>query len=146
MALYRYGDRARNEGSMRSRPVLVYDGDCGFCSLSVGFAERLLRPGCTTTPWQFADLEGLGVTQERAEHEALWVTPAGAVYGGSQAVARLLLSARGGWKVLGALLTLPPVRWAAHLVYRVVANNRSRLPGSTAACAPTARRPGDRTG
>ncbi|NYV73389.1 DCC1-like thiol-disulfide oxidoreductase family protein [Streptomyces sp. UH6] len=93
---------------MRSRPVLVYDGDCGFCSVSVGFAERLLRPRCTTTPWQFAPLEALGVTQERAEHEALWVTPTGAVYGGSQAVAKLLLSARGGWPVLGALLTLPP--------------------------------------
>ncbi|WP_151771038.1 thiol-disulfide oxidoreductase DCC family protein [Streptomyces abyssomicinicus] len=124
---------------MRSRPVLVYDGDCGFCSVSVGFAERLLRPRCTATPWQFAPLEALGVTQDRAEHEALWVTPTGAVYGGSQAVAKLLLSARGGWPVLGALLTLPPVRWAAHVVYRWVADNRSRLPGSTTACAPRTR-------
>lgn len=131
---------------MRSRPVLVYDGDCGFCGASVRFAQRLLRPRCAVTPWQLADLPALGVTQERAEHEALWVTPAGAVHGGSQAVARLLLSARGGWPVLGALLTLPPVRWAAHVVYRLVADNRSRLPGSTTACAPTARPPADRTG
>ncbi|MEU3555801.1 thiol-disulfide oxidoreductase DCC family protein [Streptomyces fragilis] len=130
---------------MRSRPVLVYDGDCGFCSVSVACAERLLRPRCTATPWQFADLGALGVTRERAEHEALWVTPTGAVHGGSQAVAKLLLSARGGWPVLGALLTLPPARWAAHAVYRLVANNRSRLPGSTAACSPTTRRPADRT-
>ncbi|MFE5212580.1 thiol-disulfide oxidoreductase DCC family protein [Streptomyces sp. NPDC056600] len=130
---------------MRSRPVLVYDADCGFCSASVRLAERLLHPRCTTTPRQSADLDALGVTQERAEHEALWVTPTGTVYGGSQTVAKLLLSARGAWPVLGALLMLPPVRWVAHLVYRWVANNRSRLPGSTAACSPTLPRPADRT-
>ncbi|MCQ0025554.1 DUF393 domain-containing protein [Streptomyces somaliensis DSM 40738] len=125
---------------MRIRPVLVYDGDCGFCSTSVRFAERYVRPRCTVTPWQFADLEELGVTRRRAEHEALWVTPAGTVYGGSRAVARLLLSAPGGWPVLGAVLTLPLVRWAAHGVYRLVAANRHRMPGGTAACALPARR------
>ncbi|URM92496.1 DUF393 domain-containing protein [Streptomyces sp. MRC013] len=125
---------------MRTRPVLVYDGDCGFCSTSVRFAERYVRPRCTATPWQFADLEELGVTRRRAEHEVLWVTPAGTVYGGSRAVAKLLLGSPGGWPVLGAVLTLPLVRWAAHGVYRLVADNRHRMPGGTAACALPARR------
>ena len=65
----------------------------------------------------------------------LWVTPAGAVHGGAQAVAKLLLSAPGGWPLVGALLTLPPVRWMAHGLYRLIARNRHRLPGGTAACA-----------
>lgn len=119
----------------RRRPVLVYDGDCAFCTSSVRFAERRLRPRCEATPWQFADLARLGVDRRRAEHEVLWVTPAGSVYGGAQAVARLLMSARGGWPVVGALLTLPPMRWAAHAAYRLIARNRHRLPGGTAACA-----------
>jgi predicted DCC family thiol-disulfide oxidoreductase YuxK len=126
---------------MRTRPVLVYDGDCRFCTSSVAFLERLLRPDCSVTPWQFADLASLGSTQSRAEYEALWITPDGAVYGGAQAVARLLLRAGKGWAVLGALLTLPPLRWIAHGVYRIVADNRDRLPGGTAACAlPAGRR------
>ncbi|WP_411121910.1 thiol-disulfide oxidoreductase DCC family protein [Streptomyces sp. x-19] len=119
----------------RTRPVLVYDGDCGFCTTSVNFAERHLRPGCRITAWQFADLPELGVTQQRAEHEVLWITPAGAVHGGAQAVAKLLLSAGGPWAVAGAVLTLPPVRWLAHAVYRVIADNRHRMPGGTPACA-----------
>ncbi|MGX1883223.1 thiol-disulfide oxidoreductase DCC family protein [Streptomyces sp. NPDC055287] len=127
---------------MRTGPVLVYDGDCAFCTTSVNFAERWLRPRCEMTPWQFTDLGALGVTRHRAEHEALWVTPAGAVHGGAQAVARLLLSAGRGWAALGALLTLPPLRWAAHGAYRLIANNRGRLPGGTPACAlPADRRP-----
>ncbi|MDG9718902.1 DUF393 domain-containing protein [Streptomyces sp. DH24] len=126
---------------MQTRPVLVYDGDCRFCTTSVTFLERLLRPDCSITPWQFADLASLGSTRRRAEYEALWITPTGRVYGGAQAVARLLLRAGKGWAVLGALLTLPPLRWAAHGVYRIVANNRDRLPGGTAACAlPAGRR------
>ncbi|MFG2094195.1 thiol-disulfide oxidoreductase DCC family protein [Streptomyces sp. NPDC048612] len=120
---------------MRRQPVLVYDGDCAFCTSSVRFAQRWLRPRCAATPWQFADLAELGVSRRRAEHEVLWVTPAGAVHGGAQAVAKLLLSAPCGWPVVGALLTLPPVRWIAHGVYRLIARNRHRMPGGTAACA-----------
>lgn len=128
---------------MRTLPVLVYDGDCGFCSASVAFARRWVKPRCDIEAGQRAELDALGVTRQRAEYEALWVTPDGRVYGGAQAVARALLSAGGGWAVAGALLRLPPLRWAAHGVYRVIARNRHRLPGGTPACAvPPGRRPG----
>lgn len=122
-------------------PVLVYDGDCAFCTGCVSFAERRLRPRCTSTPWQCADLDSLGTTQQRAEYEALWVTPTGAVHGGAQAVAKLLLSTGRGWAVLGALITLPPLRWIAHGAYRLIADHRTRMPGGTPACAlPAGRR------
>jgi predicted DCC family thiol-disulfide oxidoreductase YuxK len=103
-------------------------------------AERWLRPRCDITPWQRVDLKSLGVDQQRAEYEVLWVTPDGASYGGAQGVAKLLLGSGGGWAVLGGLLRLPPLRWVAHGVYRLVANNRERMPGGTPACAlPSAR-------
>ncbi|WP_428985933.1 thiol-disulfide oxidoreductase DCC family protein [Streptomyces pyxinicus] len=131
---------------MRTRPVLVYDGDCGFCTASVALARRWIRPRCDIAARQWADLEDLGVAPERAEYEALWVTPDGRVCGGAQAVAGLLSSARGVWPVAGAVLRLPPVRWAAHGVYRLVARNRHRLPGGTPACAlPAGRGPGGRS-
>ncbi|MBA0050842.1 DUF393 domain-containing protein [Streptomyces sp. AJS327] len=120
----------------RALPVLVYDGDCGFCTSCAHRAQRLVRPRCTVVPWQLVDLADLGVSEERAAREVLWVTPPGTVYGGAQAVAKALLSAGGGWAVLGgALRGLPPLRWAAHAVYRLVAANRHRLPGGTPACA-----------
>ncbi|MFE7568200.1 DCC1-like thiol-disulfide oxidoreductase family protein [Streptomyces sp. NPDC057539] len=79
--------QARHDETTRNQPVLVFDGDCGFCSTSVTFAEQRLQPHCETIAWQFADLKALRVTSTRAEHEVLWVTPRGAVYGGAQAVA-----------------------------------------------------------
>jgi predicted DCC family thiol-disulfide oxidoreductase YuxK len=120
---------------MRLRPVLVFDGDCAFCSSSVAFARRRLRPRCDVVPWQRADLSSLGVGQRRAEYELLWVAPAGRVYGGAQAVAMLLHSSGRGWAALGGVLRLPPFCWVAHWAYRLVANNRHRMPGGTPACA-----------
>ncbi|WP_240803148.1 DUF393 domain-containing protein [Streptomyces sp. A1499] len=125
---------------VRSRPVLIFDGDCGFCTSAVRVLERRVRPRCDVTPWQRADLAALGVSVERAQHEALWVTPVGRVYGGAQAVAKLLLSAGGVWSLVGAVLTLPPARWGALGVYRLVADNRHRLGRTAAACAPPDRR------
>ncbi|MEU9043390.1 MULTISPECIES: DUF393 domain-containing protein [unclassified Kitasatospora] len=129
-------------------PVLVFDGDCAFCSSCVRWAERYLRQTLASGGWeamafQFADLGawdehagGRGeVSAERAEREVLWVTPTGRVYGGAQAVARLLMRSGGVWAYLGAVLTAPPVRPVAALVYRWVARNRHRMPGGTAACA-----------
>ncbi|MFI5531141.1 thiol-disulfide oxidoreductase DCC family protein [Kitasatospora sp. NPDC051853] len=129
-------------------PVLVYDGDCGFCTSSAQFAERYLRASLSSANWeavpfQFADLAGLDalaggrglVTRERAEREILWVTPVGDVYGGAQAAARLLMRSGGAWAYLGAVLTLAPVRPLAAALYRWVADHRHSLPGGTPACA-----------
>ncbi|MFC7218027.1 thiol-disulfide oxidoreductase DCC family protein [Streptomyces polyrhachis] len=120
--------------------VLVYDGDCGFCTSAVHVAERWIRPRCRVVPWQFADLEAWGVARERAQYEVLWITPGGRVFGGVRAVSRLLRSAGRGWGLLGLLLGVPPLRWLGHGVYRLIADNRHRLPGGTPACAV---RPGD---
>jgi predicted DCC family thiol-disulfide oxidoreductase YuxK len=119
---------------MTGQPVLVYDGDCGFCTTSVRFAERRIGVRARVTPWQFADLAALGTTRERAGHEVLWIED-GRAYGGAQAVAKLLIAAGPPWSLPGVLLRVPPLRWAAHWVYRLVAAGRHRLPGGTPACS-----------
>ncbi|TDC70445.1 DUF393 domain-containing protein [Actinomadura sp. GC306] len=119
----------------RERPVLVYDGDCGFCTSSVRFIERYVPVRADIVAFQYADLGELGTTVERAEHEVLWVDRAGRVSGGAEAVGRLLTAAGGPWRALGVVIRVAPVSWAAHAAYRLVARNRHRLPGGTAACA-----------
>lgn len=127
----------------RERPVLVYDGDCGFCTSSVRFLERYVPHRADLAAFQFADLDALGTTSARAEREVLWVDRTGRVSGGAEAVGRLLTDAGGAWRVLGVVLRTVPLSWAAEAVYRAVAMNRHRLPGGTAACElPAERRPG----
>jgi predicted DCC family thiol-disulfide oxidoreductase YuxK len=117
------------------RPALVYDGDCGFCTRSAAVARRVLPADCAVVPWQGADLAAVGTTAARARQEVLWVPRTGMVVGGAPAVAAALRAAGSGWAVLGRLLQFRPVGLLAGVVYRVVAANRMRLPGGTAACA-----------
>jgi predicted DCC family thiol-disulfide oxidoreductase YuxK len=124
------------------RPVLVYDGDCGFCTTSVRFIERRIPTKAEIAAYQFADLDALGTTAARASSEVLWVEGA-RIYGGAQAVAELLIDAGGPWRPLGLLIRLPAFRWIAAGVYHLVTVNRHRLPGGTPACAlPSADRSG----
>jgi predicted DCC family thiol-disulfide oxidoreductase YuxK len=119
------------------RPVFLYDGDCAFCTSCARFIERHIPTAAEVTPWQFADLEALGVTQDDAEASVQWIDPGAGRRlnaAGPAAIARLLVDAGSYWRPLGWLLDRRPVRWIAGPAYRLIARNRHRLPGGTAAC------------
>ena len=123
---------ARHNGG--GRALLIFDGDCGFCSRCARFAARRMPTSAEVKPWQRVDLAAYGVSPDRTQHEVVWVGADGRVDGGIQAIARLLLDCGGLWKVPGLALRVPPFRWLGHGLYRLVAKNRYRLPGGTAAC------------
>jgi predicted DCC family thiol-disulfide oxidoreductase YuxK len=119
------------------RPVFLYDGGCGFCTSCARFIERHIPTAADVTPWQFADLQALGVSQAEVEASVQWIDlrPGPAVRSsGPAAIARLLVDAGSYWRPLGRLLDMRSIRWVAEPAYRLVARNRHRLPGSTAAC------------
>jgi predicted DCC family thiol-disulfide oxidoreductase YuxK len=117
------------------RPVFLYDGDCAFCTSCARFIERRIPTSAEVRAWQLTDLDALGVTRVEADEAVVWVAPGGATVAGPVAIARLLVDAGSVWRPLGWLLDLPPVRWLAWPVYRLVARNRHRMPGGTAACS-----------
>ena len=115
-------------------PLLIFDGDCAFCTSSVQFIERRIRRHPRIQPWQRSDLAGLGLTQEQCE-SAVQLIESGRVTSAHVAVARLLIYGKRGWAVLGYLLLVPGIKQIAGVVYRWVAKNRDRMPGGTAECA-----------
>lgn len=117
------------------RPTFVFDGDCAFCTMCAEFIGRRVPTPARVLPWQFADLDALGLTAAECEEAVQWVDLAGRTAAGPDAIAALLRSSRPGWRALGAVLRVPPVRALAWPAYRWVARNRHRLPGGTAACA-----------
>jgi predicted DCC family thiol-disulfide oxidoreductase YuxK len=115
-------------------PTLVFDGDCAFCTRSVEWIPRRAARQITVTPWQFADLDALGLTAEACTRELQFVDNE-KIYGGHRAVAQLLRRSGFVLRTIGRLMETPPISWLAAFVYRKVAENRYRLPGGTAACA-----------
>lgn len=119
-------------------PVLVFDGDCAFCTSSARLLAARLRRSPTdfaVEPWQHLDLDALGLTPQECSEALRWVGADGRHDHGEGAVGRALLASRWWVRPVGALLLLPGVRAAAGVVYRWVARNRHRLPGGTPACA-----------
>jgi predicted DCC family thiol-disulfide oxidoreductase YuxK len=109
--------------------VLVYDGDCGFCRRSVRVLQRI-GPDADMVPWQSADLAGLGLTEVQAADAVQWVAADGAISSGHAAIAAALITARGVWRIVGRVMLLPGISWIGARVYRLVADNRSRIPTS----------------
>ena len=58
-------------GRPRERPVLIFDGDCGFCTCSVLWLERWVVRPMDCVPWQYADLPALGLSEEETR-KAAW--------------------------------------------------------------------------
>jgi len=121
-------------------PTFVYDGDCSFCTTCAEFIERRIPTHARVIPWQFADLDALGLTTEECETAVQWVAD-GVKAAGPDAIALMLRDAGRFWQVAGGALGLGPVRVAAWPAYRWIAGHRHLLPGGTAACSlPQAQR------
>jgi predicted DCC family thiol-disulfide oxidoreductase YuxK len=115
--------------------TFVFDGDCSFCTACANFVTRWIPTRAEVVPWQRADLAALGLTREAALQAVQWVDPGHTPVAGPEAIGALLRSSRWYWKPFGWILALPPVRAAAWPLYRLIARNRHRMPGGTAACA-----------
>ncbi len=78
-------------------------------------------------------LTSLGLDLDDVSRAAWWVED-GRRDGGHRAVARSLIAAGGVWGVVGRFLLVPPLCWFAAIGYRIVADNRGRLPGHAPSC------------
>jgi predicted DCC family thiol-disulfide oxidoreductase YuxK len=127
------------------RVALIFDGDCGFCTSAVNWLKAALPlvPDCI--PFQWAELDALGLTEKEAA-DRVWLVELdrrgeGRQYGGHLAVSVLLRRQPSApWRFLGFLLDTPPFSLLAAAGYALVARYRYLLPGGTPACrlGPTA--------
>ena len=114
--------------------MLIFDGDCGFCTSTARWAESRLPTGTEVVPWQSLDLSTFGLTESDVTTAAYWVDPEGSAHRGHLGVARAAIAMGLPYSLLGYVGLVPPFRWLSAGLYRVVAKHRYRFPGSTDAC------------
>lgn len=131
------GDDANTKPDVRTG-ILVFDGDCGFCTWSAGRVTAWSRGRVAALASRDADLASLRLSVEQCETAVQYVDLVG-TYSGGAAVARALKQCRQPLKATGYLLANPLLAPVTEQVYSVVAANRHRLPGSTASCDPSSR-------
>ena len=116
-------------------PLFVFHGDCAFCTTWTNRLEKLLPYFPESTPWQWIDIDALGLTSDDVAKYA-WLVTSRHQFAGHLAFSALLrLQPSAGWRFLGHLIATPPFSWVAAIGYRFIAANRHRLPGGTPACA-----------
>jgi predicted DCC family thiol-disulfide oxidoreductase YuxK len=123
---------------MQESSVLIYDGDCQFCQLSLEFGIKNLRIFPQYVAFQRIDPKDFGLTDKQVRAQ-IWLakkSPAKDVaLGGHLAAGAILRLQPSLWlRVLGWLASTPPTSWVASLVYKLIAANRHRLPGGSRAC------------
>lgn len=107
-------------------PLLLWDGGCRFCALSVRCFERLARRPVATAPVQPLLHLLPSPARETALRQVLLIQPDGKISGGVRAIAYALREA--GRPVLGAVLLFPLCYPFARLAYRIIARLRGRFP------------------
>jgi len=120
-----------------SAPLLVYDGDCSFCTASAQWVAVRWQVPAHAVAWQRlapGELERLALTIDDVRAAAWWIDETGHRLRGHLAIAHALAAASGWYPVLGRVLLIPPFRWIAAAIYPLIARWRYRLPGGTPAC------------
>ncbi|HXJ94539.1 MAG TPA: lipase maturation factor family protein [Terriglobia bacterium] len=108
-----------------SRPLLLFDGDCGFCRYWVARWRILTRGALDFAPAQAEASRFPKISKEAWSRSVQLVTPEGEIYSGAEAVFRSLAYApEHAWK-LGVYRHLPGAKPVCEWAYRTVAAHRN---------------------
>ena len=120
--------------TVNQQNVLIFDGNCSFCSSCVDWLEANLPVAPKAIPYQWADLESYGLSLEEAESRVWLVTPAEHFGGAAAVTAMLRHQPEAALRFAGWALQAPPLSWLGDGVYAILARLRHILPGGTPAC------------
>ncbi|MEY4323696.1 MAG: hypothetical protein RL410_1477 [Actinomycetota bacterium] len=118
-------------------PLMIVDGDCGFCMKSAAFLQRHFAGNWDVVQSQKIDFASLGLTDIDVATASWWIESVDGHlrrYSGAKNFAALLINSGRVLKPLGMLMLLPPISWIASLVYSWIARNRGKMPGASEAC------------
>jgi predicted DCC family thiol-disulfide oxidoreductase YuxK len=116
--------------------VLIYDGDCAFCTLWVNRLRSWLPAFPETKTSQSVSLDDYALSADDVAKYAWYVTRTHQYAGHLAASALLRAQPVLGLRLLGVLIATPPISWIAALVYSFVSRFRHTLPGGTPSCDP----------
>lgn len=116
--------------------VLIYDGDCAFCTLWVNRLRSWLPAFPETKTSQSVSLDDYALSANDVAKYAWYITRTHQYAGHLAASALLRAQPVLGLRLLGVLIATPPISWIAALVYSFVSRFRHTLPGGTPSCDP----------
>ncbi len=106
-------------------PLLVFDGDCSFCRIWIGFWKRLTGGRIDYAPYQEVAGRFPQIPLENFKRAVQLILPGGEVLSAAHAVLRSLSEVPGYAWMLGAYRNIPGIAAVAEWLYRLIAAHRS---------------------
>jgi predicted DCC family thiol-disulfide oxidoreductase YuxK len=114
--------------------LLIFDGDCGFCTTTANWIVEHSSVAVAAKPYQWTNLEPLGLTLDEAEAKVQLVWD-DLIYSGHKCFGKLLMIQRNPLvRLVGRVVNSKALDGISARAYDWVAKNRHRLPGGTPAC------------
>ncbi len=121
------------------KPLLIYDGDCAFCTRWVNRSKKITGAAIDYAPYQEVTAQFPQIPESQFRQAIQLVDPDGSVYRAAEAAFRVLsVSPRYRW-LLRAYQHVPLFKPVSEFVYKLVAQNRlffSKSGESCTLCAP----------
>ena len=119
--------------------VLIYDGDCAFCTLWVNRLRDWLPSFPTAKTSQSIAIEDYALSTHDVENFAWYITQSHQYAGHLATSALLRAQPVFSLRLLGWLLATWPISWLAAGAYSLIARFRHKLPGGTPTCDPASK-------
>ncbi len=114
--------------------VLIFDGDCGFCTSTSKYIAKRSKVPIEIIPWQYVDFINLPITKEDCADQ-VYLLVDGKPFGGHEGFAMILRVQPNAFiRFIGSVAMSKALRWFSKPTYRLVAKYRHKLPGGTPAC------------
>lgn len=117
-----------------TRPIFLFDGDCGVCQNGTDAIREKVQPPVDIVSYQSVELSELGVTDSDVHTGPVLVRPDGTHVVGPLAMAEMLASAGAPYKFVGKFMMAPGLRNVLRAVGPTMYRNRKFLPGANDAC------------
>jgi predicted DCC family thiol-disulfide oxidoreductase YuxK len=109
------------------KPLLVYDGDCGFCRLWIDRWRALTGDRVAYVPFQLAARDFPEIPLKKFQQSVQLILPGGEVHSAADAVFRLFTYADGGGRLHWIYENVPGARSLSEWIYRITAEHRPGL-------------------
>ena len=111
----------------RRKPLLIYDGECAYCTRQVERLRRWTHGALDLEPYQTAAARFPSIPPDAFRRAVQFVDTSGAVSSGAEAAFRALATNPRLGGFLWCYERVPGVAAVSERVYRLVARNRGRL-------------------
>ncbi len=106
------------------KPLLIYDGECGFCNYSIRYWEKLTGGRVDYEPYQQAASRFPDIPLEEFKRAIWYIAPDGSRSRAAEASFRTLSHAKGRGFLLKLYRHLPGFKWVSEKAYTFVAAHR----------------------